>query len=117
MFIHAEVKGGGSWGQYKSQAEADALRDSQHPRGKRGSALRKRLLQASERACIVFFSGEGGEVVAIDVAACAIICTLIQVLYFEHFWGAFGYIGLNVFLGHAFLCLKKNLDASLYKSF
>lgn len=47
MFIHAEVKGGGSWGQYKSQMEADALRDSQHPRGKRGAALRKRLGQAS----------------------------------------------------------------------
>ncbi|CAN0538150.1 unnamed protein product, partial [Laminaria digitata] len=45
VYIHAEVKGGGKWGQYKSQAEADALRDSQHPRGMRGAPLRQRLCQ------------------------------------------------------------------------
>lgn len=45
VFIHVEEKGGGMWGQYKSQKEADALRDSQHPRGKRGAVLRRNLCQ------------------------------------------------------------------------
>lgn len=45
VFIHVEGKGGGTWGQYMSQKEADALRDSQHPRGKRGSLLIRNLCQ------------------------------------------------------------------------
>lgn len=45
MFIHVEEKGGGTWGQYKTQREADALEASQHPRGKRGALLRRSLLQ------------------------------------------------------------------------
>ncbi|CAN0109632.1 unnamed protein product, partial [Hapterophycus canaliculatus] len=45
VFIHVEEKGGAKWGQYKSQQECDALRDSQHPRGKRGSRLIRHLYQ------------------------------------------------------------------------
>ncbi|CAN0400543.1 unnamed protein product, partial [Ectocarpus sp. 8 AP-2014] len=41
--IHVEEKGGDVWGQYRSQQEVDALMDSQHPRGKRGAPLRRRL--------------------------------------------------------------------------
>lgn len=51
VFIHAEEKGGGLWGQYKSQKEADALRDSQHPRGKRGALLRRNLCQVFYLSC------------------------------------------------------------------
>lgn len=45
--VHVERKGGETWGQYTSMAEAMALRDSLHPRGRRGGPLRRKLSHVS----------------------------------------------------------------------
>ncbi|CAM9142920.1 unnamed protein product [Ectocarpus sp. 12 AP-2014] len=52
--IHVEKKGGDVWGQYRSQQEVDALMDSQHPRGKRGAPLRRRLCQSKDEMQVGF---------------------------------------------------------------